>query len=94
MRHIVEFSQTGWSVNHPVGCRGDLMKCPVTQLARAFGKSPGDGRFEAWAERGRTEWRLRLGELVPREVQGTSKLIGHCWEPQSVIGGIDFSRPR
>jgi hypothetical protein len=89
--HITEFSKHGWLVIHPVGCRGDLMKCPVTQLVRDLGKSPRLGRYEAWAERGRVDWKLVLGDdEVPWEIQGSARRIGHCWDTRPPAGGIPF----
>jgi hypothetical protein len=90
--HIVELETAGWQVIHPVGCRGDLMKCPVTQLVRSLDGSPKIGRFFASAEKYRSEWRLVLGDEAPLEVQGSSRRIGHNWDTSPERGGVEFSR--
>ena len=93
--HIVEFWESGWMVIHTIACRGDLRRCPVTELVQDLKRSPAIGRWEAWAIRQGDDWRLVLGLPVPPEVEGTSRRIGTSWPREDQRPeGIEFDRRR
>lgn len=55
--HVIEFTDEGWTIMHPVACRPDLFACPVNRAAGDMVRSPvprngryacaldGDGQF-------------------------------------------------
>jgi hypothetical protein len=73
MDHIVELDKIGWSVNHPLWCGGNLLDCPMTQLCQAISTPPKVGRFWGSAVRKGQNYHLELGDVVPMEIQGTSR---------------------
>jgi hypothetical protein len=46
--HIIEFTETGWTIQHPIACRPTLFTCPVNQAAQSnfTGPPPALGRYE------------------------------------------------
>jgi hypothetical protein len=44
--HVVEFSRTGYGLQHPIACRPDLIKCPLNRwLARQAAPAMKPGRY-------------------------------------------------
>lgn len=77
--HIAEFDQRGWMLIHPLRCPGMLLDCEVTQLCQQLQYAPAIGRFWAYADAKNNSFTLRLGEPVPREIEGTSRRTGYSY---------------
>lgn len=51
-RHVVEFREDGWGLQHPVLCRPDLIGCPVNRALQALNHPTVLGRFRVHLEDG------------------------------------------
>lgn len=67
-RHIVEFRDDGWTIQHPLACRPNLFDCEINRVASAqLTKRPAElGRFYCDVEAGR----LRIGNRIKAEDNG------------------------
>lgn len=54
--HVIEFGEQGWTLKHPLSCRGELFECPFNKAADRL-----DGPL---AEPGRYRVEVVLGHLV------------------------------
>lgn len=46
--HVIEFTEQGWTIMHPIACRPDLFACPVNRAAGDTvrkGAPPDNGRY-------------------------------------------------
>lgn len=47
-RHVVDFTDTGWTMQHPLACRSGLFACPVNVALDTYTAGPppaGPGRY-------------------------------------------------
>ena len=46
-RHIIDFDEQGWAIQHPVECRPQLLDCPVNRAMMFVSRPPteGEGRY-------------------------------------------------
>lgn len=47
-RHIVDYRVDGWSIQHPVVCRPDLLACPIHQAVNRQAGEGGDLNLSEW----------------------------------------------
>jgi len=79
-RHIVEFTRTGWELNHTLACPGNLLDCPLTEACRDLAGPPRIGRFWAGISRKKPET-IILGEECPAVIHGTSRITRWHFSP-------------
>lgn len=45
-QHVAEFDEHGWGMQHPVGCRPNLLDCRVHRAMQVISEAPGPlGRY-------------------------------------------------